>query len=74
MICQTPRRLASGAKISMRLEGDALLFVRAEGPERAHVVEPVAELDEDDADVLGHGEEHLAQVLRLHAVAPDVVA
>ena len=31
-------------------------------------MQAVAQLDEDDADVLGHGEEHLAQVLRLHPV------
>ncbi len=33
--------------------------------ERAHVVQPVGELDDDDADVLGHGQEHLAHVLGL---------
>ena len=33
--------------------------------QRAHVVEPVGELDEDDADVLRHGQEHLADVLGL---------
>ncbi len=33
--------------------------------ERAHVVEAVGQLDEDDADVLGHGQEHLADVLGL---------
>ena len=31
----------------------------------AHVVEPVADLDEDHPDVLGHGHEHLPQVLHL---------
>ena len=31
----------------------------------AHIVRAVGELDEDDADVLGHGHEHLAQVLHL---------
>ena len=33
--------------------------------ERPHVVQPVGELDEDDADVLGHRDEHLAQVVGL---------
>jgi hypothetical protein len=37
--------------------------------ERAHVVEPVAELDQDDPDVAGHGQEHLAEVLRLALLA-----
>ena len=33
--------------------------------EGAHIVQPVAQLDEDDPHVLGHGHEHLAQVLHL---------
>src|SRR5215472_6382838 len=33
--------------------------------ERAHVVHPIGELDEDDADVVHHREQHLAEVLRL---------
>ncbi len=42
----------------------ALLLWRLIG-HRAHVVRAVGDLDEDDADVLGHGHEHLAQVLHL---------
>ena len=37
-----------------RLAGDALLLLAREAVQRAHVVEPVGELDQDDADVLGH--------------------
>ena len=33
--------------------------------ERAHVVQAVGELDEDDADVVDHGQHHLAQVFGL---------
>ena len=33
------------------------------GVQGAHIVEAVAELDEDDADVLGHGQEHLTEGL-----------
>ena len=33
--------------------------------ERAHVVEPVGELDQQDADVLRHRDQHLAEVLGL---------
>src|SRR5215204_6189897 len=33
--------------------------------ERPHVVEPVSELDQDDADVVNHGQQHLAEVLSL---------
>ena len=32
--------------------------------ERLHVVQAVGQLDEDDADVLGHSQEHLAHILR----------
>ena len=34
-------------------------------PERAHVVQPVRELDQDDADVVRHRQEHLPDVLGL---------
>src|SRR5690606_28989987 len=33
--------------------------------ERAHVVQPVGQLDQDDAHVARHGEQHLAEALRL---------
>ena len=49
----------------LRLAGDADLLLVRQGAQRAHVVEPVGELDEDDADVLRHGQEHLADVLGL---------
>ena len=32
--------------------------------ERAHIVQPVGELDQQDADVVRHGEQELAQILR----------
>lgn len=48
-----------------RLARDALLLVLAHVLERAHVVQAVRELDHDDADVLGHREEHLAIALEL---------
>ena len=37
--------------------------------QRPHVVEPVGELDEDDADVVHHREQHLAEVLGLALLA-----
>ena len=47
-----------------RLAGDAAALVRVlEVMERAHVVEPVGELDQQDADVVRHGEQELAQIL-----------
>ena len=48
-----------------RLAGDALLLLGRQAVQRAHVVEPVRELDQDDPDVLGHREQHLADVLGL---------
>ena len=48
------------------LLGDPLPLLRVgHVVERAHVVQPVGELDEEDADVLRHGEQELAQVLGL---------
>ena len=52
-----------------RLPGDALLLLRRERRERAHVVEAVAELDDHDPQVVGHREQHLADVLGLMLVA-----
>ena len=49
--------------------------VLTQGGKRAHVMQAVGELDDDDANVLGHGEEHLAQregLLLVHAVDFDV--
>ena len=37
--------------------------------QRPHVVEPVGELHEDDADVVHHRQQHLAEVLRLPLLA-----
>ena len=49
--------------------------VLTQGCKGAHVVQTVGKLNDDDADVLGHGEEHLAQregLLLVHAVDFDV--
>ena len=37
--------------------------------QRPHVVQPVGELDQDDADVVHHRQQHLAEVLRLPLLA-----
>ena len=47
------------------LAGDLLPLLRVQVLERAHVVQAVGELDDDDADVGDHGEQHLADVLGL---------
>ena len=43
----------------------ALLLVARHVAERPHVVQPVGELDDQDADVAGHRDDHLADGLRL---------
>ena len=48
-----------------RLLGLLDLLLLAQIAERVHVVQAVAELDEDDADVRRHGDDHLAIVLGL---------
>ena len=44
---------------------DFLLPLGLEMLQRAHVVQAVGQLDEDDADVVHHGQHHLAQVFGL---------
>ena len=54
-----------------RLLRDALLLRLGQRRDRAHVVQPVGELDEQDAHVLRHRHEHLAHrggLLRLLGV------
>jgi hypothetical protein len=49
--------------------GDGALALGREVLEGAHVVQAVGELDEDDADIADHSEEHLADVLGLAVFA-----
>ncbi len=59
-----------------RLLGDPLLLRGRERTDRPHVVEPVRELDQEDADVLRHRDEHLAQgggLLRLPRVEVEAI-
>jgi hypothetical protein len=44
---------------------DALLLFRVEIFERAHVVEAIGQLDENDTDIVHHGQQHLADVFGL---------
>jgi hypothetical protein len=52
-----------------RLPRLLLLLLLTEVLDRPHVVQAVGELDEDDADVLRHGDDHLAIVLDLRLLA-----
>ena len=60
-----PRRCASGRVDVEGFAGDLLLLLGLQVLERAHVVQAVGELDDDDANVGDHGEQHLADVLGL---------
>jgi hypothetical protein len=48
-----------------RLLGDARAAILGHVLQRAHVVQTVRQLDEDDPDVVHHREQHLAEVFRL---------
>ena len=47
------------------LAGDAPSLFGTHHAQRAHVVQAVGQLDQDDADVAHHGQHHFAEVLRL---------
>ena len=47
------------------LARDALALVLRHGPQRAHVVQTVGQLDQDDAHVARHRQQHLAEVFGL---------
>ena len=47
------------------LPRDPLALVRAQMRDCAHVVQPVSQLDQDHADILGHGQQQLAEILGL---------
>ena len=49
------------------------LFVGRHMIERAHVVHPVGELDENHPHVLAHGENHLAKIFRLLLLMAAIV-
>ena len=50
------------------------LFLRPHELQCPQIVEAVSQLDQNNADILGHREEHLAQIFRLHLDLIDVVA
>ena len=52
-----------------RFLGDALLVRLRHRIQRAHVMQPVGELDQDDAHVARHRKQHLAETFRLRFLA-----
>ena len=72
-VCQTEAVCERGIDVQ-RLPCQALLLLLRQVLQRAHVVEPVGKLDEHDADVIDHRQEHLAVILRLrHLMALEDV-
>ena len=57
--------VGDGAVDFQRFFGDFLLAVGRQMLQRAHVVQAVGELDQHHADVVDHGQHHLAQVFGL---------
>ena len=57
--------MCQGGKDFQRFLGNTLLLVAAHVAQGTHVVQAVGELDDDDAHVLGHGQEHLAHAVEL---------
>ena len=64
-----PQPVGDGGVDLDGLVGDAHLTVAADGIERAHVVQSVSQLDQDDAHVTRHGQQHLAEGLGLGGFA-----
>ena len=48
-----------------RFPCDPFALFCAKVADGSHVVQPIGQLDQDDPEVLGHGQHHLAQVLGL---------
>ena len=69
LIVFIPRRWASGARISSVSLAFCSCLGRGQEGQRAHVVQPVGELDDQHPRVLGHRDDHLADRLGLGRVA-----
>ena len=65
MIEWIPSRCASGAKMSRVSFAFSICFCFGSARKRAHVVQPVGQLDQDHPDVARHRDHHLAVVLGL---------
>ena len=57
--------VGDGGVVVQGFPSDAAALLPGQHADGAHVVQPVGHLDQDDADVLGHGQGHLLEVLRL---------
>ena len=59
-----------------RFSGNLVLFICRLGSEGTHVVQTVADLDEDDTDIIAHGEQEFLEVfsLRRSLISKDTTA
>ncbi len=57
--------MGDGGVNLQRLAGDTPTLVQGKRRQRAHVVQAIGELHQDDPDVPGHGHQHLSEVLGL---------
>ena len=64
-----PQPVGDGGVDVQRLLGDPDAPLLLQVAERPHVVQPVGQLDEDDAHVVDHRQQHLAEVLCLPLLA-----
>ena len=62
------KAMGEGRVEKERFAGDLQLLVAGHVVQRAHVVQPIREFDQDHAHILRQGQQHFAEVLRLHAV------
>ena len=60
-----PQPVGKGGVDVQGFLGDAFPFLLGQRVEGLHVVEPVGQFDQHDADVLGHRHQHLAQAFRV---------
>ena len=60
-----PQPVGNRGKDIEGLCGDPLALFGFQRIKRAHIVQPVGKFDQNDPDILGHCQQHLAEILRL---------
>ena len=57
-----PQSISNWRKNIKCLGSDPLAFICFERPQRTHIVDTVSELDQNNPNVLGHRQQHLAEI------------
>ncbi len=57
-----------------RLKRLVTAFLLGHDLDRAHIVQPVGQLDDDDPHILRHSQQHLSDVLRLPLLTRGLIA